>query len=166
MYVSWLLFCGTLLVASGCQGKFDMSDAESVISRLSAPLKCTGIVVVTHSGFGGLAFSDAHAKEFMLLRSYGQDAESEATAGTIWFAHPHQRFPLDCSSAAAGRLLELLRNRKPSVPHDQTDRLVDEFISQIERAQNRPNKALQPTATAVTPRAGARVAPSVAVAEH
>ena len=31
---------------------------------------------------------------------------------------------------------------------------------------SRPNQSLQPTATAVTPRAGARVAPAAAVAEH
>jgi hypothetical protein len=40
------------------------------------------------------------------------------------------------------------------------------FRFEVQRPPSRPNKSLQPTATAVTFPAGAGIAPAVAVAEH
>ncbi|PTY03011.1 hypothetical protein DB347_22715 [Opitutaceae bacterium EW11] len=50
---------------------------------------------------------------------------------------------------------------------DRIDLLsVSEIIERAELARRLPNQSLEPTATAVTPRAGARVAPAVTVAHH
>ena len=99
----------------------------------------------------------------------------------------HHGGQLRCSSAAISgdfvigeesgqQFVELLDSAKSIVPGAKVEVPASRITSvvpsrselrlEMQRPPSRPNQSLQPTATAVTPRADARVAPAAAVAEQ